>query len=117
MPSQLRETRRNAAQGVAERLLASEQGIDHALTLVASLNGHLPEARISAYLAAEVGHEAIELTSEAFTHLVRARTAMVKAHKSLARVQTDIGLEAFAFGGSYGKPPSAVLQVIAREAA
>jgi hypothetical protein len=117
MTCNLREQRRETAQGVADRLLATENGIDNALTLAAALSGHLPQARLSAQLAAEVGHEAIELASEAFQHLVRARAAMVKAHQSLAQVQVRIGLESFAFGGSYGKPPAAQLQVVKQHAA
>jgi hypothetical protein len=117
MSRNLREQRRGAAQGVADRLMATEIGIDNALTLAAALNGLLPEARISAHLAAEVGHEAIELASEAFQHLVRARAAIVKAHQNLAQVQITIGLEAFAFGGSYGKPPVALLQLVEQHAA
>lgn len=117
MSPNLREKRRSAAQGVADRLLATEAGIDNALTLIAALNGHLPEARMLAHLAAEVGHEAIELASEAFHHLVLARTAMVKAHQSLAKVQIDIGLATFAFGGAYGKPPVALVAVVERDAA
>jgi hypothetical protein len=117
MSRNLRERRRETAQGVSDRLLATENGIDNALALVAAFSGHLPEARLSAHLAAEVGHEAIELASEAFQHLVRARAAMVKAHQSLAQVQVTIGLESFAFGGSYGKPPAARLQVVDQQAA
>ena len=117
MSPTLRETRRDAAQGVADRLLAAEAGIDNALTLAAALNGQLPEARLSAKLAAEVGHEAIELASNAYQHLVQARAAIVKVHQSLAQVQITIGLEAFAFGGSYGKPTAGLLHIVAHEAA
>jgi hypothetical protein len=117
MSPQLREKRRETGQGVADRLLATEIGIDNALALAAALSGLLPEARISAQLAAEVGHEAFERVSEALQHLVQARTAIVKAHQNLAQVQITIGLEAFAFGGSYGKPTTGLLHVVEQQAA
>jgi hypothetical protein len=96
--------RRNAAQAVIDRLIAAENGIDDALSLATDLTGFMPKARISADLAAEVGHDAIALSNEACQHLVMARSAMVQTHQKLAEVLDEIGLKTSAFGGLMGKP-------------
>jgi hypothetical protein len=85
--------RRNAAQAVIDRLIAAENGIDDALSLAADLTGFMPKARMSADLAAEVGHEAIAHAHQACQHLV-------------------------SFGGLMGKPKAALRHLIAvKEAA
>ena len=96
--------KQDAAQIVADHLIATEIGIDDALTLIASLSASMPKARQSAVLAAEVGQEAIEFASEAMQHLVRARASIVQTHQKLAEVRDDIGLSTVNFGNLYGKP-------------
>lgn len=112
MRNEIKAKRREVAQSVADCVLAAENGIDDAITLASALNAHLPDARKSAQLAAEVGNDAFVAVAKALGHLVRARTAMVEAHQGLAKVQEMIGLGALSFGGAYGKPPAAQLSVV-----
>jgi hypothetical protein len=105
--------RRNAAQAVIDRLIAAENGIDDALSLAADLTGFMPKARMSADLAAEVGHEAIAHAHQACQHLVLARAAMVQTHQKLAEVRDEIGLKTVSFGGLMGKPKAALRHLIA----
>lgn len=110
--------KQDAAQAVADRLIAAEIGIDDALSLAADLSAFMPKARKSAFLAAEVGQEAMELASEAMQHLVRARASIVATHQKLAEVRDDIGLSTVNFGSLYGKPVKAsVVNLVDRIAA
>lgn len=112
MRIEIKAKRREVAQSVADCVIAAENGIDDAISLASALNGHLPDARKSALLAAEVGNDAFVAVAKALRHLVRARTAMVEAHQGLAEVQVTIGLGALSFGGAYGKPTAAQLSVV-----
>ena len=112
MRNEIKAKRREVAQSVADSVLAAENGIDDAITLASALNAHLPDARKSAQLAAEVGNDAIVAVAKALRHLARARTAMVEAHQGLAKVQEMIGLGALSFGGAYGKPTAGQLSIV-----
>lgn len=112
MRNEIKAKRREVAQTVADCMIAAENGIDDAISLASALNAHLPDARKSAQLAAEVGNDAFVAVANALRHLVRARTAMVEAHQGLAKVQVTIGLGALSFGGAYGKPSAGQLSVV-----
>ena len=103
------KTRIETVQSVIDQLNAAEFGVDNAFTEVAAFNALLPKARQQAHVAAEVGQEALEHAGEALQHVLRARAAMVAAHKALAVVRTDLGLDAVAFGGLAPKPRTACL--------
>lgn len=109
--------RHNAAQIVADHLIAAELAIDEAIARTAALNAAMPEARREAALAAEVGHEALEHSSASFQRLVEARSMIVKAHSDLAATRDQIGLRTVSFGSLYGKPSAAALVEVVREAA
>lgn len=94
-------------QSVIDQLNAAEFGVDQAFTEVATFNALLPQARQKAHLAVEVGQEALEHAGDALQHVLRARAAMVAAHKALADVKTDMGLDTVSFGGLAPKPKSA----------
>ena len=91
--------RSNAAQEVANRLMAAEEAIDAALAAVAELSGYLPVARCEANLSACVGQDAFEGAAETFASLIRARRNIIDTHASLADTKDQIGLRTFALGG------------------
>jgi len=95
--------RRQAAQEVADRLIAAENAIDLALQRTAELAGYMPQARHKANLAAEVGQEALERAIGTISVLVQARREIVATHKELAVTQGRVGLAAFAMGGGMDK--------------
>lgn len=99
--------RKDAAQYVADRLMAAELAIDCALTCTAELSGSIPKARIDANLAAEVGQEALEQASHTFVSLVAARRNIINTHRELAHTRDQIGLREVALGGLMDKPPMA----------
>jgi flagellin-like hook-associated protein FlgL len=101
------KTRIETVQAVIDLLGTAEAGIDDAFSKTAELNAFLPRARLNAQLAPETGHDALEHAAEAIQHLLHARAAMVAAHKALAGVKTDLGLDTVNFGGLGGKPSKA----------
>lgn len=113
--------RREAAQYVADRLIAAEKAIDHAIICTADLGGSLPKARVDANLAAEVGQGALEQASQTFVSLVQARRNIIETHRELAETKIEIGLREVALGGLMDKPPSAAqtkhLSIVASAAA
>lgn len=104
------KTRIQTIQSVIDQLNAAEFGVDNAFTEVATFNALLPQARQQANVAAEVGQDALEFAGEALQHVLRARAAMVAAHKALTGVKTDMGFDTVNFGGLGGKPSKARLQ-------
>lgn len=109
--------RRNAAQGVADRLIAFETALDVALARAADLTGYMPTARLEANVAAEVGHAAMEHSAAALSLIMRARGEIVAAHKELAITKDAIGLRTVAIGGLMPKPASSHLTVVEAVAA
>jgi hypothetical protein len=100
--------RKDAAQYVADRLIAAELAIDCALTCAAELSGSIPKARIDANLDAEIGQEALEQASQTFVSLVAARRNIINTHRELANTRDRIGLRQVALGGLMDKPPMAL---------
>lgn len=99
--------RKDAAQYVADRLIAAELAIDSALTCTAELSGSIPKARIDANLTAEIGQEALEQASQTLVSLVAARRCIINTHRELAHTKDQIGLREVALGGLMDKPPMA----------
>lgn len=97
--------RRAAAENVAERLFATEQAIDDAITKMADLIGYLPIARANARLSAVVGQDAISQAAESLNAMVEARRSLVATHNRLAETRDQIGLQALAMGSGDMKPP------------
>jgi flagellin-like hook-associated protein FlgL len=103
------KTRIETTQAVINKLNVAENGVDAAFSQVAEFNALLPKARQQAHVALEVGQEALEHAGDALQHILRARASMVAAHKALATVKTDMGLDTVAFGGLGGKPEKSSL--------
>lgn len=102
--------RNDAAQQIADRLMAAEVALDRAVIETASLAGYLPQARIECMLAAEVGHEALEHVAATVASLIEARTRIVATHRALATARLDAGLGEVAFGGLMRKSARAAPQ-------
>ncbi len=97
--------RREAAQGIADRLMEAERSIDAAIAAVADLNGYMPMARTRLNIAACIGHDAIEAAAGSFSALIRARAQMIAAHNELAETKIQVGLREMAMGGLVDKTP------------
>lgn len=91
--------RRQAAQTIIDALMPAEEALDLGIQRLSELATALPAARLSAGVAAEVGHEALEEAAAAFAASVKARTHLVAAHRALARTRTSMGLDTVSFGG------------------
>lgn len=113
--------RREAAQAVADRLIAAEHAIDRALICTADLSGSITKAHVDANLATEIGQTALEQASDTLVTLVRARRNIIETHQRLADARDRIGLREFGLGGLMDKPPLALqpgqLTVVKNDAA
>jgi hypothetical protein len=96
--------RREAAELVASRLFALEDAIDTALACAADFTATMPVARRNAKLSAVVGQDAVALSAEIVSYLVKARGRMVKAHERLDVTKTKIGLREVSIGDVLDKP-------------
>jgi hypothetical protein len=110
-------TRRQAAQDVADRLIAAENAIDLALQRTAELTGCMPVARVKANFAAQVGQDALERAANTVAVLVQARREIVETHKVLAETQVRVGLKAYAMGGGMDKDAVAPTESVVKIAA
>ncbi|MEO9599769.1 hypothetical protein [Parasphingorhabdus sp.] len=97
--------RRAAAENLTERLFATEQAIDDAISKMAELTGYMPIARANANLSAVVGQDAISQAAETLSALVGVRGQLVATHNRLAETRDQIGLQAMAMGNDDTKPP------------
>ncbi len=97
--------RREVAEGVAAQLFAAEAAIDAAITATATLTAMMPAARAEARVAACVGQDALAEAMATCMKLVEARAAIVATHTALRATQSQMGLDAFNFGGFVDKPP------------
>lgn len=110
--------RKDAAQKVADHLIAAEAAIDDAVNKVAALAACMPAQRLAANIAAEVGQDALASAMETCRSLVEARGKIVETHQSLAVASEAIGIPPHAFGPVPEKPKAAhSLQVVTAKAA
>jgi len=98
--------RLGAARTVAASLIETENAIDNALRASAKLGGDLIDGRLSAGVSALFGQEALEEVVQAQVALAEARRRVVEAHRKLAVVKHDLGLDAYAIGDGAPKPPA-----------
>lgn len=96
--------RMNAAQNIADHLIAAEAAIDDAVAKVATLAAVMPAQRLAANVAAEVGHDALEGALSAAQALVDARARIVVTHQALAAARDAMRLSPKSFGPLPGKP-------------
>lgn len=111
--------RRKAAQGIADRLMATEKAMDVAIVQMADLSSFMLTARIEANIATEVGQGALENAAATLVSLVQARGGIIATHKELAVAKDQIGLREVALGGLTPKQASETpgLRVVAQAAA
>ena len=80
------------AQGVANRLFATEKAIDAALAESSNLMAEMMGAREELRMAATVGDEAVAKVAEAVAALAQARRAVVVSHRELEQVKLRVGI-------------------------
>jgi uncharacterized protein YjcR len=80
------------AQGVANRLFATEASIDKALAEASQLMAEMVEARQTMRVSAVVGGEAVSKAAQTIAALSEARSAIVATHNELAGVKDRIGV-------------------------
>lgn len=98
--------RLNAARTINDQLKIAEHAIDKALSEAATLAAFMPQARVDANVAAEIGQVALERTHAAFSALVTARGELIAAHQELSVVKDQIGLRTIGLGGGEYKGTS-----------
>jgi hypothetical protein len=80
------------AQGVANKLFATEKAIDNALAEAAQLLGACAGARQELRMSAVVGDDATSKIAQTIATLAEARRSIVEAHRELDVVKTQIGI-------------------------
>jgi hypothetical protein len=98
------------AQGVANRLFATEKAVDTAMAEAAQLMTSLIDARSELHLSAVVGDEATTKVAQAIATLAEARRAVVSAHADLADLKLRVGIRTKLIGIS-DKPPENITEV------
>ena len=86
------------AQGVANRLFATEAAIDAALAETSGLMGAMMSSRGELRIAATVGEDAVAKVAEAMATLAQARSSVVAAHRELEQVKLRIGIRSKMLG-------------------
>jgi hypothetical protein len=97
------------AQGVANRLFATEKAVDTAMSEAAKLMTSLIDARSELHLSAVVGDETTTKVAQAIATLAEARRAIVAAHGDLADLKLRVGIRTKLIGVT-DKPPENIEQ-------
>lgn len=98
--------RHQIAQSVAAELLPAEQDIDSAILRNSRLAIAVVEGRKSLRLPLTTGQHGLELVTQATANLVQARGLLAEAHIAFRKTQSEIGLDAFAYGDLGECPPT-----------
>ena len=98
------------AQGVANRLFATEKAIDAALGEASGLMGAMVSSREELRMSATVGTDAVAKLAEAVSALAQARGAVVEAHRELEEVKLRLGIRTRMLG-EYQKTAAAPAEV------
>ncbi len=93
------------AQGVANRLFATEIAIDKAMVEASQLMAEMLTARQDLRVGATVGADAATEVAAALAAMATARTALVKAHAELADAKLRVGIRT-KMVGEWPKPPT-----------
>lgn len=80
------------AQGVANRLFATEAAIDRAMIEASQLMGEMLTARQEMRVGATVGGEAATKVAAAMAAMAEARAAVVAAHAELGEAKLRVGI-------------------------
>lgn len=92
----------------ADRLFATEDAVDKALTETGELIATLTRMRVAGNLPAIYGQDAIEAIMSGAAALSTARGCFVQAHGHLDRVKTQLGCRTVASGTLQPKPDNGV---------
>lgn len=89
-------TKNQVAQGVADKLFATEEAVDLAMVRAAELITSMVEGRRALGVAATTGEVAQARAAEAIAALSEARRSVMAAHAALANLATkmdaDVGM-------------------------
>jgi len=96
------------AQGVANKLFATEKAIDAAIAEAAQLLGGMTQARQDLRISAVVGDDATRKVAETIAQLTEARRAIVEAHHQLDKVKGQIGVRTKLIGVVDKPPPDGI---------
>jgi hypothetical protein len=80
------------AQGVANRLFATEKAVDVAMAEAANLMTALIDARQEMRLSAVVGDDTTTKVAQAISTLAEARRSVIAAHADLADLKLRVGI-------------------------
>ena len=80
------------AQGVANKLMATEASIDKALSDASLLIAEMMQARETLKTSASLGDEAVTQTAKAIASLAEARSAVAAAHGELNEAKLRVGI-------------------------
>lgn len=86
-------TKNQVAQGVADKLFATEEAIDVAMVRAAELITSMVEGRRGLAVAATTGEVAQARAAESIAALSEARRSVMAAHAALANLATKMDLD------------------------
>ena len=98
--------RHKLAKSVADELLPAEQDIDNAILHNSRLAIAVVEGRKALRLPLTTGQKGLELVTQATASLAQARGLLAQAHVAFRKTQSEIGLDAFAYGDLGECPPT-----------
>lgn len=96
--------RKDMVMAGADRLFATEDAVDRALTETGELIATLTRLRVTGNLSAVYGQDAIDAIMGGAMALSSARGHFVTAHGHLDRVKTQLGCKTMASGTLQPKP-------------
>lgn len=99
------------AQGVANRLFATETAIDAAMVEASQLMGAMLTSREELHMSASVGDEAVAKIAQALATLSTARQQVVAAHEELAEVKLRLGIRTRMMGEQQKTKSSAAVDL------
>jgi len=107
----LLNTRHEIARSIAAELLPAEKDVDTAILRNARLTTLVIEGRQKAKVGLTTGQDALDLVAQANAKLVEARGLLAQAHVAFRAVQSEVGLDAFAYGDIAECPPPTVARL------
>lgn len=91
--------RNELGRQMAEKLRSAEHALDLALAEIGDLSALMTRGRMNHGIAAVVGQEALEHVARCGGALTKARRALIKGHKQLARDARLMRITWVGFGG------------------
>ncbi len=103
------------AQGVANKLFATEKAIDQAIADASLLVAEMVQARQMLNVSAVLGDDSMAKTAKAIATLAEARSAIVAVHHELEETKLRLGIRTKL--GGVGEKSSAQADVTVRQVA